>query len=68
MSGHVVQVDALERQPGFAARGIVAFEAVRADDPLVTRRELLVGRLAARNERGPGEARTKDFCFIDART
>ena len=47
---HVVQVDALERQPGFAPRGVVAFEAVGANDALVTRGQLLVGRLAAGND------------------
>ena len=48
----VVQVDVLERETGLAARRIVAFEAILPDDALVPLRELLIGRLAARDERG----------------
>ena len=56
VSRHVIEVDALERQAGLAARGVVALEAVGTDDALVTRRELLVGRLAAGHERGRDRA------------
>jgi hypothetical protein len=48
----VVQVDVFEREAGLAARRIVAFEAVLPDDALVPLRQLLVRRLAARDERG----------------
>src|SRR5688572_28177436 len=54
---NVVEVDAFERQARFASRGVMAVEAIAADDALVTRRELLVGRLAARGEHGRDERR-----------
>jgi hypothetical protein len=52
MCRDVVEVDAFEREAGFAPGVVMAFEAVATNDALVASRELLVGPLAAGHERG----------------